>query len=65
MTESLVTLRKEEGVIVAVLVLHSAQKDLRGKIWMFKEFEFVELSLCKNASNHHANLPLEMYSCTL
>ena len=23
------------------------------------------LSLCKKASNHHANLPLEMYSFTL
>ena len=24
-----------------------------------------EKSLCKKASNHHANLPLEMYSFTL
>ena len=23
------------------------------------------ISLCKKASNHHANLPLEMYSFTL
>ena len=25
----------------------------------------VQQSLCKKASNHHANLPLEMYSLTL
>ena len=26
---------------------------------------FQQLALCKKASNHHANLPLEMYSFTL
>ena len=34
-------------------------------ITMRSSNSFCDWTLCKKASNHHANLPLEMYSFTL
>ena len=45
-------------------IFHGTMKYLLLSIYMNLIY-LVMLSLCKKASNHHANLPLEMYSFTL